>query len=452
MQHFRNNNKQTVILIIFAALINISAKAYPYMDVALGVKFLHDQGLTGKDVTVGVIDTVGQASDNVGIIKGFKKSLMAESDPFSLQQECHSSHVTGIICGRKIEGKVAVAPDSKVLFKANLPAGVLSRLPIKCEVTAVEDWDFKEGTIFAGNKVIVHQPQIRLNRLKPSTEIWPYNDYVHYIFNKKEYTPKLNDEEIADRHPAVYACTGLYGDARSAFSKDLYPGYVTHYEYVGNETDDHISKLIEYFDEKQIRIINFSLTVSFGQKTINALHKFANNGGVFVVAAGNEDTALTARGYLNTKYIVGKLFSNKFATLLHNFPKSVLLVGNLDTTAEGEPFRLNRLSTKAGDLKDHYISAWGTNVPSITYKEGPSGVEPQKVTSTMTGTSQAAPMVSGIIADLYQGFSHCTPLEIKDILLRTASKENLSGPADNFGAGVVDAKAAYGYLKQNGCK
>lgn len=69
----------------------------------------------------------------------------------------------------------------------------------------------------------------------------------------------------------------------------------------------------------------------------------------------------------------------------------------------------------------------------------------------MTGSSQAAPMVTGVIADLYGHFTQCTPLQIKNVLLKTASKENLQGTPEEYGQGILDAKAAYTYISNNGC-
>ncbi len=413
-------------------------KRYPIMDLILGVKFLHDQGLTGKDIIVGVIDVTETGEEMVGKIKGFKGALIDSSDSFSFHQSCHSSHVSGIICGQKIEGRTSVAPDSKVLFKAYLPNDITKKLPIKCEVTASGDWIFEEGVIKKGSKVTIYQPGSQYMIHKSQ-----------YVYDDKTWTSDI-DKESSIPHPNVYACTGLYGDTRSSFVKDLYPGFVTHIEFVGNEVDDHVSKIINLMNEKGIKIINYSVLATFGPKTLEALRNFAKNGGVFVVAAGNAGNTFSSKGYDNSKrFIRGALDVNFLSTISNNIPESIVLVGNLEERVDDKAIQLHSTSAKAGDLKNHYIAAWGENVPSIAFKKNEEKIE--RKTETMTGTSQAAPMISGVIADLYQGFPKCTPLQIKNILLKTASTKDLSGTSEDYGMGMLDAKAAYAYLKSNGC-
>lgn len=68
--------------------------------------------------------------------------------------------------------------------------------------------------------------------------------------------------------------------------------------------------------------------------------------------------------------------------------------------------------------------------------------------ASFNGTSMAAPHVAGVAALVWSHFQECTNDEIRTVLKQTALP---LGPSNSYGAGVVQAKAAYDYLTQNGC-
>ncbi|MHB2016850.1 MAG: S8 family serine peptidase [Candidatus Xenobia bacterium] len=59
----------------------------------------------------------------------------------------------------------------------------------------------------------------------------------------------------------------------------------------------------------------------------------------------------------------------------------------------------------------------------------------------ITGTSQATPLVSGVVADMLQADPELTPQQVKDIIQQT-SRHYLHADANTQGAGVIDAPAA----------
>ncbi|MGM9998161.1 MAG: S8 family peptidase [Candidatus Bruticola sp.] len=92
----------------------------PLMDTAnvtLGVDKLHDQGITGKGVTVCVIDTgIAQHPDFEGRIVGFKDMVNGRTEPYDDQG--HGTHCTGICAGsgKTSEGKyTGVAPEANIV-------------------------------------------------------------------------------------------------------------------------------------------------------------------------------------------------------------------------------------------------------------------------------------------------------------------------------------------------
>ena len=92
----------------------------PLMDTAnvtLGVDKLHDQGITGKGVTVCVIDTgIAQHPDFEGRIVGFKDMVNGRTEPYDDQG--HGTHCTGICAGsgKTSKGKyTGVAPEASIV-------------------------------------------------------------------------------------------------------------------------------------------------------------------------------------------------------------------------------------------------------------------------------------------------------------------------------------------------
>lgn len=92
----------------------------PLMDnanITLGVDKLHEQGITGKGVTVCVIDTgIAPHADFEGRIVGFKDMVNGKTEPYDDQG--HGTHCAGICAGsgKTSEGKfTGVAPEANLV-------------------------------------------------------------------------------------------------------------------------------------------------------------------------------------------------------------------------------------------------------------------------------------------------------------------------------------------------
>jgi serine protease len=71
--------------------------------------------------------------------------------------------------------------------------------------------------------------------------------------------------------------------------------------------------------------------------------------------------------------------------------------------------------------------------------------------ATWDGTSMATPHVSGVAALVWSHFPNCTGNDIRQVMDATAEDLGSAGRDNNFGYGLVKAKAMYDSLAANGC-
>lgn len=68
-----------------------------------------------------------------------------------------------------------------------------------------------------------------------------------------------------------------------------------------------------------------------------------------------------------------------------------------------------------------------------------------------SGTSMAAPHVTGVAALVWSNFPSCSNARIREALIASATDLGISGRDDAYGFGLVQAKAAFDWLTVNGC-
>lgn len=148
-----------------------------------------------------------------------------------------------------------------------------------------------------------------------------------------------------------------------------------------------------------------------------ALDYAEQKGVVVVVAAGNE----------------GNKASTKDSLTYPASHPTVITVSNLDDTDRQAGLKLNP-SSGVGPEVD--VAAPGTAITSSV----PGG----KV-KEMTGTSMAAPYVTGIVAQIIARHPDWTPAQVREHLYQTAADLGEPGVDSRFGHGAVDAfKAIFG--------
>ena len=183
------------------------------------------------------------------------------------------------------------------------------------------------------------------------------------------------------------------------------------------------------------RVINLSLGGSEPTTRLsNAIAAAARAGVVIIVAAGNDGDS--------TDDGIDPGNPDPFARgLLAAGGSNVIIVGSVDENGNFSDF-----SNKAGGLGNSFLSARGERICCV-YKDGELFVETEadgrQFVTLFSGTSFAAPQVSGAVALLAQAFPNLTGAEIVRILLDTARDAGATGTDDVYGRGILDIGRAF---------
>jgi len=188
-------------------------------------------------------------------------------------------------------------------------------------------------------------------------------------------------------------------------------------------TDSAIAAAINYASANGAKVINVSLGGTGATTQVrNAARAAADSGALIVLSAGND----------------GEASPDSFATLLDSSAAGgVIIVGSID--ADGA---LSDFSNKAGTQNNHYMAALGDRI-CCSYENGQVYTDSEGFNYVLSGTSFAAPQVSGAAALLAQAFPNLTGREIADILLRSAFDAGATGTDIVYGRGILDIARAF---------
>ncbi|HXI99989.1 MAG TPA: S8 family peptidase [Micropepsaceae bacterium] len=194
----------------------------------------------------------------------------------------------------------------------------------------------------------------------------------------------------------------------------------------------HVSDPWTYMTSRGVRIINTSFGYESGDVLANPpqvseAYVLASpatavvNGALLVSSAGNAggvNPSLSNFDILSDMQSFGVLTSG---------PGAFIIVGAVDANNQIASF-----SDRAGTLKDHYMVAPGTNL-LLPWNGGMAFV---------SGTSFAAPMVSGGAALIFQRWPNLTALQVANILFSTATDLGAPGVDAIYGHGLLNLAAA----------
>jgi len=180
-------------------------------------------------------------------------------------------------------------------------------------------------------------------------------------------------------------------------------------------------------------IINLSLGGSvLSSYDISVAKTVVSNGALIVESAGNAGNSVPTGGFLTG------------AALYDGVRGGMIVVGALDATnhiAKYSQVPGTTCMTQSGQkycMKNYFVVAPGSAIISSVGGGG---------TATLSGTSMAAPYVSGVAADIKALWPYLTMRQVASVILGTAIDLGAAGPDPVYGMGVVDIANA---LKPHG--
>lgn len=178
------------------------------------------------------------------------------------------------------------------------------------------------------------------------------------------------------------------------------------------------------------KVINLSLGGGAPSSMLrNAIGRASAAGAVIIVSAGNDGESTDAG--------IDPDQPDPFADgLLAAGGANVIIVGSVDENGDFSTF-----SNRAGASAQSYLSARGEGICCV-YENGEikigTDADGNRFVTIFSGTSFAAPQVSGAVALLAQAFPNLTGAEIVEILLTTARDGGDAGIDAIFGQGILD--------------
>ncbi|MBI5924907.1 MAG: S8 family serine peptidase [Aquabacterium sp.] len=195
----------------------------------------------------------------------------------------------------------------------------------------------------------------------------------------------------------------------------------------GTASASSINRGIDYAAAHGARVINLSLGAPTGIGDASLRAVAASNNAVVVVAAGNDGAA--------TPDWPGRYAKESWTN------GTLIVVGAVDANK-----RLASFSNKAGDTAQYFLVAPGVNIIS-SYNTG---------YGYLSGTSMAAPAVSGAAALITGYWPYLRANQVASILLNTADDLGAPGVDAVYGRGLVNVNRAlspigsYTYRTANG--
>jgi hypothetical protein len=187
--------------------------------------------------------------------------------------------------------------------------------------------------------------------------------------------------------------------------------------------DQTIASAISYATTHGAKVINLSLGGDPPSSLVTtAVSRAAAAGVVVIVAAGND----------------GNANPDAFGAGVDSAGNgAVIIAGSVDENGVISDF-----SDRAGNQPTHYLAARGEKI-CCEYRNGTLYVDSNGFVYLLSGTSFAAPQISGAAALLAQAFPNLTGKQIVDILLKSAFDAGAAGTDPIYGRGILDIAKAF---------
>lgn len=234
--------------------------------------------------------------------------------------------------------------------------------------------------------------------------------------------------QLTPESPANFGIQGI------AFKSKILPIKVLD---GGSGSSGRIEEGIRYAADNGAKVINMSLGSSTSAGINTSSYNYALNlNSTIVVSAGNSGLAClpvsgSLEGQCNFPAALPWLSGNESMLTQAG---GWIVVGSVDSNNI-----ISSFSNKAGVTKSNYLMAPGEAIQS-TYKDG-MGV-------MTSGTSIAAPYVSGAMALMYEKYPFLNGKQLSEIFFSTATDLGAAGVDDIYGNGLINVGKAFSPIGQ----
>ena len=383
-----------------------SSKAYN----AVGVKTAWEQGYTGKGITVAVVDT-GISANNSDVSKFY---------------------------GNAIDFTTSYNPTTKLYQKVVLTSGQIS--DVRTIATGVLSGVVSVNIL--GNGVGAKADAV----LKSDGTL----SYVRMIESGQGYSGTVSVEIVdasGNKYTTQAEIAGYDYNGHGTATSSLIGASLNNTGVVGIAFESTVipikigNSILSVYDAidgaklaytRGATIVNQSIEMTKGitvDKVVVDGYKELTKAGVsFVTAAGNSGLDCKTVGNCNSLAVLPWVSGN--SDMLTQ-PGAWIVVGALNSTNTD----IATWSNRAGIMKDNFIMAPGSSVITAGLADGS--------TSSKSGTSFAAPIVSGTMALLQQKWPRLSGAQQWDIMKRTATDMGVSGVDEVYGWGALNVDKAF---------
>lgn len=189
-----------------------------------------------------------------------------------------------------------------------------------------------------------------------------------------------------------------------------------------SHNDNNIALGLDAAISARAKVVNISLGGSPPNSKLRAAIDRATAAGIIIVMSGGNEGVTDPMNAVNPD-LLSQVANDPIARGL------VIIAGATDSTGA-----LATFSNKAGNSAANYIAALGSRVRSIDHNG---------VAFFYSGTSFAAPVISGAIALIAQAFPTLTPAQIVALLYRSADDRGATGVDAIYGNGELNIARAF---------
>ena len=255
------------------------------------------------------------------------------------------------------------------------------------------------------------------------------------------YVAQTGEAAVSDQHGQAVASTAAARKNDFGIHGIAFDAHILAVDYFSNvnETQSvqggvlyHISDPFSYITSRGVRIVNTSFGYEAGDVIVNPpqvseIYDIATpatavfNGALLVAAAGN------ASGANPSLYNINIISDLSAAGALDSGPGALIIAGAVDSNN-----RIASFSDRAGRYANYYMVAPGVNL-MVPWNGG---------LAVVSGTSFAAPLISGAAAIIIQRWPDLTARQVANILFASATDLGAPGVDSVYGHGLLNIAAA----------